>query len=1154
MKNSNWLCGPALLVALGWAGSAPAAGQGTSAVPRVAMPPMKHVPAIDGRIGEEEWRDAVRNVGLVSHRTGSLTAREAVFLVGCDGERLYVALKTEVAPDGRVLTRAVPDEKRDVVAAFLDDSFELVVDPNRARGAGQRRYYHLIANGRGALYDWAIDPDDPPNPRDLNWRLPDWELKEQVHDGFWHVEMAIPLEALGTTADELSRPWGLRIARNWRRPGEQSQWGAGVTSYDEQPTMPQIVIDPAAPVVRVMSLHRDHKEPRIEVAVVNPQEDPVKVRVQLSDAWHRDPPQRLDEQAVIGPGGERSFVLEGRDGGPEGLHETLIQVTGPDEQQVFYGRRVRWSLHRPDQPWAIGEEQRRAVDLKLNFYPYHGKIAYRVDIEALALRDNVTAGSAALWQADDEGRPTGEPLWQKPVRFSAYLAEGVEAIPELGEGKYVFGVTLEGEGLSREPAVQPFVREVFPWEHNNLGVSDEVMPPFEPLEVENNAVRAVLREHRHTPAGLWEQVASRGEPLLAAPARWEVVAAEGGKDPEACKVEGTGWRLIERKPTEVRGEAGFSAGPVRAKVTAEYDYDGMMLVRLALEPTGEAAVHRLSLVVPLEDAKARYMHAVGDGLRHNYAGFTPEGTGRVWDSNRANKLEIVGTFFPYLWLGDGERGICWFADSDRDWVLDEETPTIELVREGDVLAMRVNLVTRPGPLTRRREIVFGLQATPSKPMPEGWRRWTGIRPIEGGRPVRWMGACLYWGGLFYDVYPFERRLDFFDKLGEARQTQEADREFIDRWMALVDEKIAPQGTPRYDSLKAHVNAGFHVASSSPVADGYRLIPYTNARGVGFHVPEFATFQDEWLRYRWFHRNWGKEKNLGYDVDPGRSFQDYAVWYYREMLRCFDGVYWDNTFLSANFDPVAGRAWTDEQGRVHPTMGLLNLRQLIKRTAIMLWQETRDRPPERLPPITLAHMTNTTIVPVLSFANCTMDWEWKYGYDDFQDRFSPDATVAETIGRQVGAWPTILAGGHPKPDDPRVDFMYRTRLGVALVHEIAVFDYRPARDVEIYGKLFEFGYGTDACRVFNYWQPGHPVEVEGVDARTLAIACGGRAIAVVTDYGGGGDCRVKLDLAKLGLKPEAAAVDLENDKPIERTAPGSFRFPLGKHDFRILRVE
>jgi len=283
-----------------------------------------------------------------------------------------------------------------------------------------------------------------------------------------------------------------------------------------------------------------------------------------------------------------------------------------------------------------------------------------------------------------------------------------------------------------------------------------------------------------------------------------------------------------------------------------------------------------------------------------------------------------------------------------------------------------------------------------------------------------------------------------------------------------------------------------------------------------------------------------------------------VWYYRRMLTCFDGVYWDNTYLSPHYDPVVGSAWKDEKGRWHPGMGLFHLRDLVKRTAVMHWQESGKMrpPPSRLPFIQLSHMTNTMIVPILSFGNSNMDWEWRYGYSDFQDRCSADLTVAETIGRQVGAWGTILAGGHPDPKDPRTPWMKRTRLGVCLVHEIHNFDYDAPLDVEIYTKLFAFGYGEPDCRVFNYWDPPHPVSVtsDTADARTLAMARNGAAVVVVTDYGQGGKCLVKLDLEALGLKPDATAIDLETDKAVETIAPGELGFSLKKHDFKILKVK
>ena len=127
-----------------------------SDVPRATMPLMKRAPTIDGRIDEAEWKSAVRNVGLVSHTTQTIAARRGVFWIGCDGRQLLLAMKTELPPDGRILTRAVADPSRDVVAAFHDDSIELVLDPARDKTDGT--FYHLITNARGALYDWAVRP------------------------------------------------------------------------------------------------------------------------------------------------------------------------------------------------------------------------------------------------------------------------------------------------------------------------------------------------------------------------------------------------------------------------------------------------------------------------------------------------------------------------------------------------------------------------------------------------------------------------------------------------------------------------------------------------------------------------------------------------------------------------------------------------------------------------------------------------------------------------------------------------------------------------------------------------------------------------------------------------------------------------------------
>ncbi len=590
--------------------------------------------------------------------------------------------------------------------------------------------------------------------------------------------------------------------------------------------------------------------------------------------------------------------------------------------------------------------------------------------------------------------------------------------------------------------------------------------------------------------------------------------------------------------------ARWRAGDLAAEVRTDYDYDGMAKFALSLSAPGRA-VDEVTLVAPLRGSLARVLHACGDGLRHNYAGAVPAGEGVVWDSRKANKLNIVGAFYPYVYVGGPARGLCWFADTDRGFSLDDHKPAIELVRRGTTLELRVHFINQPTRLDRPRRIVFGLQAAPAKPMPrrpKNWRLWRCNKNLPGCFRFTILGSTFYWGGLSYDLYPRGRDFSMYEWIRDAREKGRADRAFIARWLSGYD---APRGSKLWEKYKAHIWYTARVAPLYPRREGAALIPYTNARGHGFQSAEWPAFQDEWIRFPYYNRS--RKGGVGYDIVPTESFRDCAVWYYKKAMTCFDGVYWDNTYLHADFDTVAGGAWKDERGRIHPSLGLWNLRALIRRTAVMYYEQGKRG-------VFVAHMTNTDILPILSFANVNLDWEWRYGDRDFQDRFPADLTVAETIGRKAGNVPLILSGGFRNRKAPRYPWVMRTRLGVCLVHELRVWDHGPKETVEFLRKLHAFGYGRPDCRVFNYWDEGFPVAARGVDARAIAMSRAGKALVVVTDYGEGGNAVVRVDAAKLGVSPQARAADFETGRPIPGDAARGFSFRLKKHDFKALLIE
>jgi hypothetical protein len=413
-----------------------------------------------------------------------------------------------------------------------------------------------------------------------------------------------------------------------------------------------------------------------------------------------------------------------------------------------------------------------------------------------------------------------------------------------------------------------------------------------------------------------------------------------------------------------------------------------------------------------------------------------------------------------------------------------------------------------------------------------WRR---INSLIGKPPdfLRYhtLGATYYWGADAFDVFPKGKDFAIYDKFAEIRRTGKEDRPFFENWLRT---QSGPDGK-RDKMWDAHIWSGVNSFKSRPDV----MIPYTNARGIGT-CEEFQVFQDEWLVSDYTART---AATVAYDVDPVESFQDFALYYFAKMLDtgAFDGIYFDNTFLKANKNTVAGGAYVRDDGTIQPSCGLWTMREYLKRAAILCWQKGR-------PFVNISHMTNTQIVPINTWAGINLDWEWKYGDTDGQDRFAADYVRAVSLGLQTGSRPTVLLGLHATKKELQ-PWVSRTCLAWCLVHEIyPAWTYgEPFQTV--YQKLYDFGYGTPECRVHRYWEK-QPIRIEGIDAKALVVTRPGAVTVFVTNVGQDGACRLVLD-KELGLKPDAPALDGETGKPIDRVGEAVYSFPLRRHDFRLI---
>lgn len=391
-----------------------------------------------------------------------------------------------------------------------------------------------------------------------------------------------------------------------------------------------------------------------------------------------------------------------------------------------------------------------------------------------------------------KGDTTSVPLAQQAGTFPFPNGASQMSIPTLAPGDYDLTLRLSNPVTGAvTTVVRTFTQKTPPWQNNDLGTARLIVPPFTPLVVNSSqgTVDCLLRSHRPGNSGLWDQVTSQGSPLLASP--MQLKANVGGL---AYTATGSGVAYSKVASDEVIGSTRWTAGSLSGSTTVDYEYDGMMKVTLDIDAT-TTVVDELYLVIPLQDSamindgRGLLLHAVTDGLRKNPAGRLPTGTGVVWKSSAIGRNESVGPFVPYIWLGGPERGICWFADSDKDWIVDDEKPEIEVSRTGGQTSLIVHFVNKSAVINRKRTIVFGLMATPAKPMPErpNFRKWwLGVSTAEGDFPFDLNPSAMGHGGIAVSssLYPAFKNFSLYDEMAATRQTGlPPTTQFMDFWMA-----------------------------------------------------------------------------------------------------------------------------------------------------------------------------------------------------------------------------------------------------------------------------------------------------------------------------------------------------------------------------------
>jgi hypothetical protein len=675
-----------------------------------------------------------------------------------------------------------------------------------------------------------------------------------------------------------------------------------------------------------------------------------------------------------------------------------------------------------------------------------------------------------------------------------------------------------------------------------------VLPPFHPIRKNGDSISVLLREYRTGAAGLPCSVKALGRELLAEPTVFEAI------------IDGKRVLFSGSAPTVTVAEDGCDANfmaeamadGMKLVAKGRFEYDGFQWNEYTLSGIGNRTISRLTMVLSLKDVEMPLMHiCTADSIRNNPTGKVPCGEGIVWEGTKLYRATgylddmFAPQVVPYVWLGAERRGLSWFINNTCGFRLDSQKPSVRIIREKGLLRMEADIVNRPVKLLDGHTFAFGFEATPVKTQDKSMRRH--FQNSVGKCPENWVmrlavrgDGCGMWNEWAHT--PYNDDWDLFKVACKHISTGKFRKEY---------ENVFSVFTNRYDgdlekycSVLPNVGKSTHFRWRKSCRDySYNMIRNIKEAAYPYRYsdPTLSWMNDvslEEYKSEWISRNTGYTAARRCFLTPSRI--NYLLYYYlKENSLGQRGIYFDDMFPLTCRNPDTC-AKIDDEGRVHGNLGILEMRELVKRAAIM--QHVAGVKPR----VMQVHMTNCLLIPSFAFATSQLSWEDHYGEDEFQKRFDIDYMRAESLGSQLGAESIALDGIQrikcdlKKWKSERFKFLTRTQQALLLpagvktsmrpwipfngIHEKEFF--------KILGVLGAFEIWAEDCEFVPFYENDGVVKGEGEGVLVGTYRRKGKVLAI---FGNQTDKNMKFtimtDLTKLGLSVPVSFIDAETGKVV-----------------------
>jgi hypothetical protein len=300
------------------------------------------------------------------------------------------------------------------------------------------------------------------------------------------------------------------------------------------------------------------------------------------------------------------------------------------------------------------------------------------------------------------------------------------------------------------------------------------------------------------------------------------------------------------------------------------EYDGFAWCKMTLDGSRPLELKPLALEIPLRPqiATLQTVPFLHNGL--DLAG-------------NVTSLSAPIEKIPVLWLGDGDGGLQWCAETDRTWEVKNRQEQVQIIPGEREVVVRLNLVDHPATLKGPFVVEFGLQATPARPPLAGWRS--------------------------------------FDAWASG---------YFEQWNYSADEKRRPSYLVAREDIEQYIK--------NLERQGRRMdFTYWDFGAMWEGIPELAYFLPEWSTQ-------GEWKPAAGGLLPcrgSRSLQDYWLWRLKKTLdehpyfsEHIAGIYIDGGGPTFCLNRLHGDATLNERGEVVGKYAVLGAREFQKRLYVM----------------------------------------------------------------------------------------------------------------------------------------------------------------------------------------------------------------------------